>query len=281
MNPQPAALGHASVDPTIVGDIKRASQSAHVDFAFMIAEAAQESGFHPDAKASTTNATGLYQFIDSTWLSAVKMWGGKYGLGQYAAKITLSESGHPTVADPADRQTILDLRKDPAISAELAAELASSNKSEVERALGRTASPTDLYLAHFLGAQGATEFVRKIQSDGGAKAADLLPAAAAANHSVFYDDSGQAKSVSQIYRNFADKLERQVTQYASATGVSSFTAAEAIAMAPADQVKTNSGPLLATMNVLALATMKLMGKHKEEDRPATPPTHHKPAETTA
>ncbi len=282
MTTRPSVLAPAPVDPAIVGDIKRASQSAHVDFAFMVATAAQESGFQPDAKATTTNATGLYQFIDSTWLNAVKQWGGKYGLGQYASQIQLAD-GRATVTDPALRQQILDLRKDPAVSASLAAELASSNKSEVEHALGRSASPTDLYLAHFLGARGATEFARQIESDGSAKAADLLPQAAAANRAVFYDESGQAKTVAQIYGNFAERLERQVNQYAGATGVSTFTATEALALDPVDQPQTNTQPLLATMTVLTLAALKLLGRHRQDQAEAQPDSTdpHRAADTSA
>jgi soluble lytic murein transglycosylase-like protein len=282
MTARPSAIAPATVDPAIVGDIKRASQSAHVDFAYMVATAAQESGFQPDAKASTSNATGLYQFIDSTWLNSVKMWGPKYGLGQYASQIQTGAGGQATVADPALRQRILDLRKDPAVSASLAAELASSNKAEVEHALGRSASPTDLYLAHFLGAQGATEFVRKIETDGQAKAADLMPAAAAANRAVFYDDNGQAKTVSQIYANFSQRLERQVSEYANATGVSSFAASEALAL-DADEPSSDAGPpLLATMNVLSLAALKLLGRRDQQpDRDQTETTNRHKADTSA
>ncbi len=282
MTARPTAMDAHSVDPTILGDIKRASTGANVDFAFMVAEAAQESGFQPDAKAATTNATGLYQFIDTTWLSAVKQWGGKYGLGQYAAQITV-DNGRVSVADPAMRQQILDLRKAPAASASLAAELARSNKVEVERGLGRPAGPTDLYLAHFLGAQGATSFIRQIESDGAAKAADLLPQAAAANRSVFYDDGGQAKSVAQIYRNFSDRLERQADQYAGANSLSRDAAAEALALDPMDTPKTNSQPLLATMNILTMAALKLLGKHRQDEQAqqSASADRRRPADTTA
>ena len=54
----------------------------------MMAQAAQESSFQPDAKASTSSATGLFQFIDSTWLNSVKQYGAKYGLGGLAQQIT-------------------------------------------------------------------------------------------------------------------------------------------------------------------------------------------------
>src|ERR1700761_7932880 len=140
----------AAVDPTIVADIRKASRAANVDFGYMMAQAAQESSFQPDAKASTSSATGLFQFIDSTWLSSVKQYGAKYGLGDLAQQITTGEDGHLHVADPMIKKEILELRKDPKVSSEIAAEFAHANKTEVEKALGHPASPTDLYLAHFL-----------------------------------------------------------------------------------------------------------------------------------
>ena len=48
------------------GAIARASESTGVDFDYLLAQARLESGLNPDAKARSSSATGLYQFIDST-----------------------------------------------------------------------------------------------------------------------------------------------------------------------------------------------------------------------
>jgi len=257
-----------AVDPNIVGDIRRASRLANVDFGYLMAQASQESSFQPNAKASSSSATGLYQFIDSTWLTAVKTYGAKYGLGNYASQIQTSDSGAPHVADAAVRQQILDLRKDPKVASEIAAEFAHQNKTDVERALGRPASSTDLYLAHFLGASGATSVVKSIEHDGNAKAADLLPAAAAANKSVFYDSTtGEAKTVAQIYQNFASKIERQISQYSNATGDTSDGAVDAaVFKSPLDLPSKLNQPMLAMMNVITLAAMKLVGDTETKDQ---------------
>lgn len=272
-----------AVDPAIVGDIKRASRAAHVDFGYMMAEAAQESSFHPDAKASTSSATGMFQFLDTTWLHSVKQYGAKYGLGQYAAQIS-DEGGRVHVADPVMRQQILDLRKDPVVSSEIAAEFARSNKDEVERALGRPANPTDLYLAHFLGAQGATQMLKSVASAGSTSAADLMPQAAAANRTVFYDSNGDAKSVAQIYRNFADKIERQISQYSNATGTEPDIAAESVARHD-ETMLPDSAQNLGTMDVLALAALKLISGTADPDEttspPPPPPNRRRTTDTTA
>jgi hypothetical protein len=277
MTTHPPAAAPA-VDPTIVSDIRKASRTANVDFGYLMAQAAQESSFQPGAKAATSSATGLFQFIDSTWLNSVKQYGAKYGLGAYAQQITTDADGKAHVADPAVKQQILDLRKDPQISSNIAAEFAHANKTEVERALGHPASSTDLYLAHFLGAQGATDFVKQIANGGQTKAAEILPQAAAANKSVFYDSNGDAKTVAQIYRTFSDKIERQISQYASTTGTDSDASAETVAIHDEVNLAGPSSPTsLGNMNILMLAALKLISEgpsaHPPSDEQAPSALH--------
>jgi hypothetical protein len=206
----PLAEGHAggSIDPAVMQDIRKASQATQVDFSYLMAQAAQESGFQADAKAKSSSASGLYQFIDSTWLDMVRLHGAQYGIGDLAAQVTTDAAGRSVVPDAATRAHILDLRKDPRLSAAFAAEYAKSNKETVERALGRPAASTDLYLAHFLGAGGATELLKTIQRDGSVPAAAILPEAASANRAVFYDArSGEPRTVAQLYRSFAARFD--------------------------------------------------------------------------
>jgi hypothetical protein len=203
--------------------VRQASAKTGVDFAYLMEKAAVESGFRTDAKATTSNATGLYQFIDTTWLHTVKDNGAKYGLGRYANAIQIRSDGRPTVDDPALRQEILDLRKDPQTSAYMAAEFARTNKEHLERHVGGHVGSTELYMAHFLGAAGATKFLNTMKDDPNRKAADVFPEAAAANKAVFYDrDTGQAKTVKQIYDRFA-------TRFSDTTGEPVAVATKAVA----------------------------------------------------
>jgi len=257
-----------AVDPAVTRSIRQASASTQVDFGFLLATATQESGLKADAKSSTGTATGLFQFIDSTWLQMVQRFGAKYGIGDLAQQVTIDDSGHAHVADPAIRQQILALRKDPALSASLAAEYAKSNKGEVERALGRPAGSTDLYMAHFLGAGGATEFLKAVQHNGNAVAADLLPEAAASNHGVFYDNStGAPRTVSEIYRNFADQLARNTkaagAAIADAVSTPGATPVGTSFRALLAQVGLSGGGLLtdpvrSMLNALAASALKLL-----------------------
>jgi len=231
-----AAVSRSSsggADSTVVGGIRRAARAANVDFGYLMAQAARESGFQPDAASTTSSATGLFQFVESTWLDMVQRHGAKHGLGDLAQQIE-TRNGRPTVADPALRQRILDLRNDPGVSACFAAELAHDNKEELTRALGRPVGSADLYLAHFLGAGGACQFLRAVETDGGQKAADLLPDAAAANRGVFYDrQTGAARSVAEVYRSLAGQIEGDRRRYAG-TAAGAATAGDTSGAAVAD-----------------------------------------------
>jgi hypothetical protein len=266
--PRDERKGTSPIAPAVLEGIRQASRATHVDFGFLMAQAAQESGFQVDAKAKASSATGLYQFIDSTWLDMVRQHGGQYGIGALAAQVTLDANGRPAVADPSIRAQILELRKDPQISAALAAEFAKSNKDEVERALGRPASRTDLYLAHFLGAGGATELLKTIREDGAAPAADILPAAAAANHSVFYDaKSGTPRTVSELYSSFAARIEQNSSDFQGASGLGSLrgtgdstkTVGVARWLPGLSSLNLPGTPIGGVFNAMMLAAIKLLG----------------------
>ena len=186
--------------------IAQASASTGVDFSYLLNQAKIESGFNPSARARTSSATGLFQFIDQTWLSTVKQHGAEHGLGWAADAITQGTDGRYHVADPATRRAILDLRKQPEAASAMAAEFASDNQAYLEERLGRPVQSVDLYLAHFLGAGGASKFLSAHDADPSASAAAILPAAARSNRSVFYDRSGAPRSVSEIRERFAAKL---------------------------------------------------------------------------
>ena len=187
--------------------IKVAANRTGVDFSYLMAKASQESSFDPNAKAATSSATGLYQFTKQTWLSMIKNHGADYGLGGYADKITVDAQGVAHVADKAARQEILALRHDPQVSAEMAGELDKDNLASLQDNVGGKLGGTELYLAHFLGAGGASDFLKTMRSNPSAKAADVLPTAAAANPSVFYNANGEPRSLKQIYQHFAQKFD--------------------------------------------------------------------------
>lgn len=187
--------------PRVTKAIKVASADTGVDFAYLMEQARAESSFKTDAQASTSSASGLYQFIESTWISMVKNYGEKHGMGDIAAKI----DNNGKVADKQTRADILELRKDPEKAAILAAEFAAENKRYLERNFDGNIGSTELYFAHFMGAGGGSAFLNAHKENPLQNAADLFPKAAKANRNVFYDrQTGEPRTLAAVY-DFFDK----------------------------------------------------------------------------
>src|SRR3954451_21287472 len=180
----------AGIDPTrlrVAGAIKQAATTTGASFEYLLATAKMESNFNPTARATSSSARGLFQFIDQTWLGTVKEAGGQLGYGNYADAITRSASGNYSVSDPAARAAILKLRDDPAASAAMAGVLSRSNSFKLTGRIGRRPTDSELYMAHFMGVGGAARLITNAEDNPKASGARLFPNAAAANRSIFYE----------------------------------------------------------------------------------------------
>lgn len=177
----------AGTNTEVRAAIAHAAQATGVDFKYLLAQAKLESGLDPSARARTSSATGLYQFTGSTWLSTLDKHGAEHGLTMGGA-----------ARDPAMRAQLLAMRQDPGASALMAGELANDNSAYLTGVLGRTPDSAELYLAHFLGSDGAARFLSALSGDPTQSAAALLPKAAAANRPIFYGPGGAPRSVGDV-----------------------------------------------------------------------------------
>jgi hypothetical protein len=116
----------------------------------------------------------------------------------------VGNNGRYTVTDTALKQEILALRKDPTTAALMAGEMTSQVRGDMEAALGRGVSAGELYVAHFLGPKAAISMIKAAEATPKASAADMFPAAASANRSIFYA-GGQAKSVANVLASLTSK----------------------------------------------------------------------------
>jgi len=273
---QPIRAGGSTIQPEVLASIQQASANTGVDFSYLMAQASRESSFDPGAKASTSSATGLYQFVEQTWLGTFKEHAAEYGYGDLAASITKNADGRYAVGDAATKKQILDLRKDPTLNAAMAAELASDNKAKLEAALGHPVSATDLHLAHFLGLNGALRFIRKLDSDPSATGAAMFPRAAAANASVFYDEKGNARTVAEIYNRMSSSITSDQQAFASlettpAKGGASAATAVASASTGAEaplQGFSNPGSILSPLLLVTIAALPLANEQNEQEKSA-------------
>ncbi|CAH1677269.1 conserved hypothetical protein [Hyphomicrobiales bacterium] len=198
----------------VVSAIRQGADRTGAGFDYLLKTAQRESALEPDAKAKTSSATGLFQFIEQTWLAMVKQEGPKQGLSQYADAIS-ENGGRLTVSDPAAREKILQLRNDPQVAAVMAGALTQKNRDQLAGVLGRQPQAGELYMAHVLGARGASDLIRAAASDPNRVAARDFPEAAAANRSIFYDKAGRARSAQEVYGVLA--ASHASTQVAAST----------------------------------------------------------------
>ena len=171
------------VDPSgsqtaVTGAIRQAARLTGANFQYLLATAKVESNLNPNAQVSTSSARGLFQFIDQTWLGTMKQSGATLGYGKYADAITRTSSGRFVVKDPAMRNEIFALRKDPTANSLMAGAFANSNSKVLTDRLGRKPTDGELYMAHFLGASGAARFIKSAEARPDAKAANYFPRAA-------------------------------------------------------------------------------------------------------
>ena len=227
----PTATPQAPVNP-VVNAIRDGADKTGTGFDFLLKTAQRESALDPNAKARTSSATGLFQFIEQTWLSTLKSAGSKHGLQAYSDAIQPGESGRLTVSDPAVRDQIMALRKDPKVSAVMAGEFTQKNRDQLASAIGRTPTAGDLYAAHVLGARGATELIKAAAATPTRIAAQDFPEAAAANRGIFYDKSGQARTAQEVYGMLAASHAGSAATAAAAPVAADAPVAIAAALAP-------------------------------------------------
>lgn len=229
-----AAPASAAAGPDVRGAIARAAQATGADFNYLLAQARLESNLDPKARAATSSAAGLYQFTGSTWLAILDKHGAAYGV-----------PGADAVSGGASRAQLLALRSDPELSAMMAGELAGDNRDYLSGMLGRTPDSSELYLAHFLGQEGAGRFLGALATNPGQSAAALLPKAASANRAIFFS-GGAARSVGEVMGLLRGKM-------ASAMGVDD-PGASALQLAAASPATPRGGPIEQQFNAAASAS---------------------------
>ncbi|KMO18060.1 transglycosylase SLT domain-containing protein [Methylobacterium indicum] len=197
--PGASGAGRTGAGNPVIDAIRQGAEKTGAAFDYLLSTAQRESSLNPSAKAGSSSATGLFQFIEQTWLGVMKQDGPSLGLGSYADAITARGSGGYTVSDPAARQAILDLRRDPEVASAMAGALTRRNAEALSAALGREPNKADLYAAHLLGVRGALTLIRNAETAPGRSAAADLPEAASGNRGLFYDRAGRARSASELY----------------------------------------------------------------------------------
>src|SRR5829696_4990632 len=165
--------------------VVRAAQVTAVDPAYLMALADKESSLLPDNKARRSSAEGLFQFIEGTWLEVLRRYGPKYGYAAEAEAIHIVQ-GRPVVPERNERERILRLRRIPYLSALMAGEMITTHRETLAGKVARDPCFAELYLAHFLGVQGASRFIALLSDKPDESARKAFPRAAKANRALFF-----------------------------------------------------------------------------------------------
>jgi len=131
-----------------------------------------ESGNNPKAKNPYGSAGGSYQFVTGTWNALNK----KYKLGY-----TEEDRFNPEKADKVMR-------------------LFTQDNENILKVIKPDINDADRYMAHFLGAGGASKFFSVYNQNPDAPISTVMsPAALAANKNVAYNKNGSQKTVADVY----------------------------------------------------------------------------------
>jgi hypothetical protein len=204
---------------SVTGAIRKAAQATGTSFDYLLATARVESDLNPNLTMRSSTATGLFQFIEQTWLGTLKQAGPAFGYGHYADAISQTASGRYVVADAALRNEIMQLRKDPSANALMGGVFTQTNAAVLASRLGRTPSEGELYVGHFFGPYAGAKAIALAASNPTANAAEIFPAAARANSSIFYDKQGNARSIAGVTAELIRRYQAARAQAAPPTAV--------------------------------------------------------------
>jgi hypothetical protein len=184
----------------VMDAIRQGADRTGTNFDYLVKTAQRESALDPEAKARTSSATGLFQFIEQTWLGMVRSEGSKHGLDDASKAIVQGSDGRLSVPDAKMRDEIMALRRDPQVASTMAGAFTRRNRDQLSAALGREPSGGELYIAHVLGARGAQDLIDAAGNSPTRVAARDFPDAAAANRNIFFDKAGKARTVAEVHQ---------------------------------------------------------------------------------
>ena len=175
------------VGAQVTGAIRQAARSTGTSFEYLLTTAQIESNLNPAAQATTSSAKGLYQFIEQTWLATLKQAGPALGYGQLCRRHSPDADGRYEVADPTSaRRSCSCAAIRPRARRGWRAPSPRPMPRSLAAAIGRQPTEGELYIAHFLGPDGAAKLInaaatpaarerrRDVSASGGGEPEHLL-----------------------------------------------------------------------------------------------------------
>ena len=194
----------------VTGAIRDAARATGAGFEYLLNTAMRESNLNPNAKAKTSSATGLFQFIDQTWLGTMKQSGAALGYGKYADAITQDAVRAATsVSDPAMRQRDHGAAQGPDRERRDGGRVRQFQRQGADRpARPQADRRRTLHGAFPRRVRRGALHQRSRSATRTRRPRTLFPRAAHANTSIFYDKQGGARSLKQVYAGLVDAARR-------------------------------------------------------------------------
>jgi len=207
----PGGNGRVKVRRDLAQHIVDAASETGADPDLMMAYADKESGFDPRAKAGTSTAVGLYQFLEGTWLEMVHRYGARHGLEKEAATVTVRR-GKPTIDDPTERARILAMRENPRLASLMACEMQIAQTAGLSDRIGAKPTAAETYMAHMLGMSGASKFINAKRENPDAVAKRLFPEAAKSNKAIFHEGR-RPRTMAQVHQVVSKQIDSRLSLY--------------------------------------------------------------------
>jgi hypothetical protein len=167
----------------VTAAIDKAAVDSNTDKETLKTFASLESSNNPNAKSSSSSASGLMQFTNATWKDSVSRHGNKYKL------------------DPNVSPT------DPYASSVMAAEYIKTNMNAA-RKFKDNPTIVDAYLGHLLGTGGLRKF---LSASPEALGCNVFPTEARSNIAIFYNKT-KPRTIAEIYQFLTDKVNKASRQ---------------------------------------------------------------------
>jgi LAS superfamily LD-carboxypeptidase LdcB len=238
--------------------IKLAAQLTGMDEGLLNRIVQIESSGRANAKASTSSATGLFQFIDSTWQSMLKKYASVYNI--------------PPDAKP----------DNPLYSAILGAQYSKDNLAYLKSKVGDFPVPEDtaIYLAHHYGPAGAVNILKFLKQN------PSTPMQSAVDGKVYAANRGELgqKTVGEYMDYLNKKLGvGSVTMFSKTTGTGANAPKAAVqntpstAAASAPKVTAQATPSSATASAPNSSSASVNSTSQASAQPALRPSISGPA----
>ena len=209
-----------SRDPALIDALYEAAQETGVSFELMTIKAMVESDLGSHTIAANSSARGIFQYIDSTWLSLIKRHGENIGYVAYANALIYDSAAQHYKANESSGITleeILNLRNDARATSFIKA-YQIIDEQEILKGFreGKAPNITDHYIMHMLGIPLARTFYSLKNSNSSIIPAylknGLFNEAIALNPSFFYDENKNGLNAAGIYERFARTTSKKIDE---------------------------------------------------------------------